>query len=166
MSNGPYDPADIRLESSLGYYLSKARNVLGQRMDRALEPLGLTASQIGVMLLLLWRRANTPYDLSRELSYDSGSMTRMLDRLEKKGLIVRSRSSTDRRVVELTLTAPGEDAARQLPAIIARVLNEQLRGFSEEEVTQLESLLGRFIANAPDVETGGCPVAAGKDSHC
>lgn len=166
MSDGPYDPADINLESSLGYYLSKARNVLGQRMDRALEPLGLTASQIGVMLLLLWRRANTPYDLSRELSYDSGSMTRMLDRLEKKGLIARSRSSTDRRVVELALTAPGEDAARQLPAIIARVLNEQLRGFSQEEVTQLMCLLARFIANAPDVDTGGCPAAAGKDSHC
>ncbi|WP_042303006.1 MarR family winged helix-turn-helix transcriptional regulator [Paraburkholderia kururiensis] len=165
MSDGPYDPVDINLESSLGYYLSKARNVLGQRMDRALEPLGLTASQIGVMLLLLWRRANTPYDLSRELSYDSGSMTRMLDRLEKKGFIVRSRSSTDRRVVELALTAPGEDAARRLPAIIARVLNEQLRGFSQEEVTQLMGLLARFIANASDVDTGGCSAAAGKDSH-
>src|SRR5258705_9018228 len=42
MTDGPYDASEIRLEASLGYYLSKARNVLAERMDRAVEPLGLT----------------------------------------------------------------------------------------------------------------------------
>ncbi|HLX02525.1 MAG TPA: MarR family transcriptional regulator, partial [Trinickia sp.] len=91
MSDDLYDPDEIQLESSLGYYLTKARNVLMDRMDRALEPLDLTSQQVGVVLLLANGRAQTSQELSRALSYDSGSMTRMLDRLEKKGLIVRNR---------------------------------------------------------------------------
>ncbi|MGF6780533.1 MarR family winged helix-turn-helix transcriptional regulator [Paraburkholderia sp. GAS334] len=147
MSDGPDDSKEIHLEASLGYYLSKARNVLAQRMDRAVGPLGLTSSQIGVILLLSCGRAHTPYELSRAMSYDSGSMTRMLDRLEKKGFIARNRSDADRRMVELELTPEGKEAARVLPGIGSAVLNEQLRGFSESDVATLVNLLDRFIQN-------------------
>src|ERR1700683_4507024 len=99
MIDVPYNADEIHLESSLGYYLTKARNVLVERMDRAVKPLGLTAQQIGVILVLSAQRASTPFELSRVMSYDSGSMTRLLDRLEKKGFVVRSRSDADRRKV-------------------------------------------------------------------
>ncbi|MFL6685816.1 MAG: MarR family transcriptional regulator, partial [Paraburkholderia graminis] len=46
MTDGPYKADEIRLDTSLGYYLSKARNVLVERTDRAVKPLGLTAQQI------------------------------------------------------------------------------------------------------------------------
>jgi len=147
MSDGPFVPAAPGIEPSLGYFLSTARNVLAGRIDRAVAPLGLTSSQIGVILLLWFERAKTPNEMSRTLSYDTGSMTRMLDRLEKKGFLVRQRSQSDRRVVELALTAQGREAAQQLPALIAAVMTEQLRGFAPEEVATLIGLLQRFIAN-------------------
>jgi DNA-binding MarR family transcriptional regulator len=147
MTDGPYRADEAQLMSSLGYYLTKARNVLVERTDRAVKPLGLTAQQIGVILMLSSRRASTPFELSRAMSYDSGSMTRLLDRLEKKGFVVRTRSDADRRMVKLELTAQGQEAARQLPGLGAAVLNEQLRGFSAEEHATLIELLGRFIAN-------------------
>ena len=147
MSDGPSVQAGMAIEPSLGYFLSTARNVLAGRIDRAVAPLGLTSSQIGVILLLWFERANTPNEMSRALSYDTGSMTRMLDRLEKKGFLVRQRSQSDRRVVELVLTAQGRDAAQQHPDLIAAVMTEQLRGFAPEEVTTLVGLLQRFIAN-------------------
>jgi DNA-binding MarR family transcriptional regulator len=147
MSDGLFVPTSVGVEPSLGYFLSTARNVLAGRMDRAVAPLGLTSSQIGVILLLWFERARTPNEMSRVLSYDTGSMTRMLDRLEKKGFLVRQRSQSDRRVVELALTAQGRDAAQQLPDLIATVMTEQLRGFAPEEVTTLVHLLRRFIAN-------------------
>lgn len=161
MNDGPVIPGAIGVESSLGYFLSTARNVLAARMDRAVEPLGLTSSQIGVVLLLWFGRARTPLEMSRALSYDTGSMTRMLDRLEKKGLVERRRSSADRRVVELALTGRGQDTARQLPERVAVVLHEQLRGFSADEVETLVRLLQRFIANDAATEglcgnTDGC----------
>ncbi len=159
MNGGLYDPGNIELETSLGYYLSKARQVLVERMDRALEPLDLTAQQISVILLLARGYARTPFELSRKLSYDSGSMTRMLDRLERKGFIARARSAQDRRVIELTLTGRGAEAARVLPPLIANALNTQLAGFSADELALLTGLLQRFIANGPGV-TGCAPAAA------
>ncbi|MCG5077794.1 MarR family winged helix-turn-helix transcriptional regulator [Paraburkholderia tagetis] len=150
MSDGSYVSGKVGVVPSLGYFLSTARNVLAARMDRAVAPLGLTSSQIGVILLLWFERARTPNEMSRVLSYDTGSMTRMLDRLEKKGFLARQRSHADRRVVELALTPLGRDAAQQLPDLIASVMNDQLRGFSADEVTTLVSLLQRFIANDAD----------------
>lgn len=151
-SEAPFVPAKLGVDSSLGYFLSTARNVLAARMDRAVAPLGLTSSQIGVILLLWFERARTPNEMSRVLSYDTGSMTRMLDRLEKKGFLVRQRSLADRRVVELTLTPLGRDAAQQLPDLISQVLSDQLRGFAADEVATLVRLLQRFIANDPATE--------------
>ncbi|CAH2806419.1 MAG: Transcriptional regulator, MarR family [uncultured Paraburkholderia sp.] len=159
MTDGPYKVDEIQLESSLGYYLTKARNVLVERTDRAVKPLGLTAQQIGVILMLSAKRASAPFELSRVMSYDSGSMTRLLDRLEKKGFVVRSRSDEDRRMVKLELTAQGHDAARQLPGIGTAVLNEQLRGFTAEDHAALIDLLARFIANGlGEGSTAGCDV--------
>jgi DNA-binding MarR family transcriptional regulator len=151
-----YDPATIELETSLGYYLAKARNGLIARTDLALKPLELTSQQIGVIMLLASGRAHTPYELSREMSYDSGSMTRMLDRLEKKGFVTRGRSDADRRIVELKLTPRGLDAAQRLPDIGAAVLNEQLRGFSRAELDLLTGMLARLIANSPSGASEPC----------
>jgi DNA-binding MarR family transcriptional regulator len=152
MTDGPYNADEIHLELSLGYYLTKARNVLVERTDRAVKPLGLTAQQIGVILMLSCGRAHTPYELSRAMSYDSGSMTRMLDRLEKKGFIVRTRSDADRRMVELDLTPHGREVAQQLPRLGSAVLNEQLQGFTADDVATLTALLGRVIANGSGSE--------------
>jgi DNA-binding MarR family transcriptional regulator len=160
MSEASFVPVRIGVEPSLGYFLSTARNVLTTRMDRAVAPLGLTSSQIGVILLLWFERARTPNEMSRVLSYDTGSMTRMLDRLEKKGFLERQRSLADRRVVELVLTPLGRDAAQQLPELISQVLSDQLRGFSADEVATLVSLLQRFIANDPDTDAL-CPGESG-----
>jgi DNA-binding MarR family transcriptional regulator len=108
--------------------------------------------------MLSSRRASTPFELSRAMSYDSGSMTRLLDRLEKKGFVVRTRSEADRRMVKLELTPQGHEAAQQLPSLGAAVLNEQLRGFSADEHATLIDLLARFIANGLD---GGASAGCG-----
>ncbi|GAB7534421.1 MarR family winged helix-turn-helix transcriptional regulator [Burkholderia sp. 3C] len=145
-----YDPRSIDLETSVGFYLTRARQAFVERMDHALAPLGLTAQQIGVMLMLARGEAGTPLELSRRLCYDSGSMTRMLDRLEKKGLLERRRSAADRRVIELALTERGAQAAQALPGLVAGELNAQLTGFSADELHTMTSLLQRFIANTPE----------------
>ncbi|HTJ95244.1 MAG TPA: MarR family transcriptional regulator [Pararobbsia sp.] len=137
-------PEDFSLEGSVGYFLSRARNVLLHRMDTAVGPLGLTPQQIGVMFQLCRGLARTPQELSRALAYDSGSMTRMLDRLEKKGFIARSRSEQDRRVVEVDLTDAGRAIAGQLPTVCGSVMAEVLSPFSKDEVETLIRLLSRI----------------------
>jgi DNA-binding MarR family transcriptional regulator len=131
----------------LAYYLTKARNVLAQRLEIAVKPLGLTAQQVGVILILAKGVARTPLELARYMAIDSGSVTRMLDRLESKGFVTRSRSDADRRVVELALTERGLAAAGELPSLRTVVLDAQLQGFTSLETRLLTELLARFAAN-------------------
>ena len=74
-------------------------------------------------------------------------MTRMLDRLEAKDLIVRTRSTDDRRPVQLELTSNGERLAERLVAAIVKVLNRHLDGFSSDELELFKSFLRRMLAN-------------------
>jgi DNA-binding MarR family transcriptional regulator len=69
----------------------------------------------------------------------------MLDKLETKGLLERSRSIEDRRVVNLKLTKAGEAVAGRLPEIAPVVLNGRLRKFTKTEFQELRRLLYKFL---------------------
>jgi DNA-binding MarR family transcriptional regulator len=103
------------------------------------------------LLMLKFGQAETAAELARLNCSDTGAMTRMLDRLEAKGLIERTRSAQDRRVVHLKLTAEGHRVADRIPYGLSSVLNEHLAGFSPAEFEQLKSLLQRMIANGERV---------------
>jgi DNA-binding MarR family transcriptional regulator len=116
-------------------------------MDAALEVLDITSQQMGIILRLSQGASATPFEMSKHLSIDTGLMTRMLDKLEAKGLLERSRSNTDRRVVNLKLTHKGEAIAAEVPNIALPVLNGRLRNFSKAEFQELLRLLGKFISH-------------------
>ena len=75
-------------------------------------------------------------------------MTRMLDRLERKGLVRRARCGNDRRKVILELTPEGKAVYPKLMATYVNVLNRFMRGFTKAEAHQLETLLSRMLVNA------------------
>jgi DNA-binding MarR family transcriptional regulator len=124
-------------------------------LDKALEAdpelatLGISAAQfIVIAALAMSDSAKSASDLCKGISYDAGAMTRMIDRLESKGLICRSRREDDRRVVYLELTEKGSHAFPQMRAVSLAVVNRFLRGFSQAEARQLEDYLTRMMDNA------------------
>jgi DNA-binding MarR family transcriptional regulator len=84
-------------------------------------------------------------------------MTRMLDRLEEKGLIRRVRSSKDRRIACLELTEEGRDLYPLLPPVAIKVLNAHLKGFTFEEVALFKDFLNRMRANSQQCAQGPEP---------
>jgi DNA-binding MarR family transcriptional regulator len=72
-------------------------------------------------------------------------MTRLLDRLEKKNLCKRVRSTDDRRVVMVELTPEGKAAIQQVPAVLSEVMNAHLAGFSSTEWQNLKTYLNRMV---------------------
>jgi DNA-binding MarR family transcriptional regulator len=70
----------------------------------------------------------------------------MLDKLEARGLLERSRSIEDRRVVNLELTKEGNAIAVQLPSIAPVVLNRRLKRFTKAEFEEFRRLLNKFLA--------------------
>jgi DNA-binding MarR family transcriptional regulator len=130
---------------SIGFLLARARNLLASEVDAALKDLDISSQQMGIIVLLSKGTASTPFELSKLLGIDTGLMTRMLDKLEEKGLLERSRDDKDRRVVNLTLTRAGIRVADGIPDIVPPVLNARLRSFSRAEFEELKRLLGKFI---------------------
>ena len=140
-----YTPENFSLTQSVGFLLTKARNLITTEMDTALKDLDITGPQMGILLAMQRGLASTPFELSKMLSVDTGLMTRMLDKLETKGLLERSRSVDDRRVVNLVLTKKGEEIAAEIPTIAPEVLNARLKKFTKAEFEELCRLLNKFI---------------------
>jgi DNA-binding MarR family transcriptional regulator len=142
---GHYTKEIFMLTHSVGFTLTKARNMITAEMDATLKDLDISSQQMGILLALTRGVAATPFELSKLLGIDTGLMTRTLDKLEAKGLLKRSRSVDDRRVVNLTLTEKGGEVAAQIPEIAPHVLNERLKKFTEAEFEELRRLLRKFI---------------------
>lgn len=142
-----YRPEAYEPHESAAYLMKRILACMGAEVDNAFEPRGLTNAQWIPLFKLHRGEASTVAELARECQLDTGAMTRLLDRLEAKGLVTRVRSSEDRRVVNLELTKEGRQAAREIPAVLCKVQNAFLQGLSVAEWQQLRDLLARVLAN-------------------
>ena len=147
-------------EESVGHLMKRVLGALTQEIDKRLEPQGLTHAQWKPLFMLRKSGGATVAEMARDLQIDPGAMTRMLDRLEAKGLCRRARSTDDRRVVNLELTPEGEHAADLVPVALAEVQNAYLAGFTRAEWQTLKTLLERMLENAGACREARC--AAGK----
>jgi DNA-binding MarR family transcriptional regulator len=150
-----YDVETYQPSKCVGQLLYRVRAAQMSALDQALaqEPdlaqLEVSAAQYIVLSVLAQQGAvDSTTELCKAISYDGGAMTRMIDRLEAKGLISRRRGGEDRRAVKIELTAAGLEALPKLRECSVRVLNRFLRGFSDAEARQLESYLGRMLQNS------------------
>lgn len=143
-----YRPNEYPADESVGFLLRRLLISLKADTDRRLEPHGLTNAQWEPLFKLKKCQNPTVAELAREMQTDPGATTRMLDRLEAKGLCKRVRSTADRRVVNLELTPEGEEAAEKVPPALADVMNAHLAGFSKTEWQALVGYLRRMLANA------------------
>jgi DNA-binding MarR family transcriptional regulator len=153
-----YDNASYQPCRSIGSLLGRVRAELLAALDRELgadkrlAPLEMSAAQYIVIANLAGpQQPKSAADLCKGISYDAGAMTRMLDRLESKGLIRRSRSAHDRRQMNLELTEEGRAAYPRMREISMAVANRFLRGFTKSEARQLEGMLSRMLENAQGV---------------
>lgn len=144
-------PTPYIVEDSVGYLIGRTRAQLAKSLDDALEAQGITHAQGGILLMLLSGRFDSASQLAREMYIDAAAMTRMVDRLEKRGLIRRMPSGDDRRVSRLQLTAAGRRLAEQLPDVYIAARERNFAGLSTEEIGFLKSLLRRVLLNADSV---------------
>lgn len=157
VANEFYSAGDYVQEESVGYLMRRVLAAVTLEVERQLEPSDLTNAQWVPLFKLFMGQASTVAELARCSHLDAGAMTRLLDRLEAKGLCRRVRSVTDRRVVNIELTEEGRTAAAAIPVVLSRVQNAYLAGFSGEEFQILKALLRRMLANAQAQPPAGEP---------
>jgi len=146
--SGYYDVRDFDPHEGLGYLVGHVRSRLLQALEAELAPLELSGPQAIVILKIAIGEGAHAAEFCRDLQYDPGAMTRMLDRLEKRGYLRRVRSPRDRRAIHLELTDKSRAALPRMKTAAVTVFNRFLRGFSQAEAKQLIGYLKRLMANA------------------
>ncbi|MDB5974989.1 MAG: marR [Nevskia sp.] len=130
---------------SVGHLVRRAHVRCVNELGPALAILGLTHVQLGILISLRDRVAQSPKDLRSQMSHDSGALSRALDQLETRGWVRRHRRATDRRSVELQLTDAGQAMVEGALPILVGKLNSALRRFTRQEVGEFVRLLQKFI---------------------
>lgn len=135
-----------KLENQLCFKLYALSRQFTSLYRPLLEKLKITYPQY-LVLLVLWESENVSVKMIGErLLLDSGTLTPLLKRLEKRGLIIRARSDVDERSTIITLTAEGR-SMQATASCIPEDLNKTL-GLEKEEYfklnTKLNELLNQF----------------------
>jgi DNA-binding MarR family transcriptional regulator len=138
---------DLDPVQDLGRLVSYLRSNLVTHLDDALEDKELTSAQYIVVVLLARGKVNTLAELCEHMMYDRGAMSRLLSRLEDKGLVAKKQSVEDRRSTLLCLTKKGQQLYPEILPTVNDIYRKALTGFSDDEQRQLASLLFRAIHN-------------------
>ena len=138
-------------EERLFLALLKAADALGQQAEQLIKSAGLTGTQYNVLRIL---RGAQPGGLAcraigdRMISHDP-DMTRLLDRMEKRGLIRRERQKDDRRVVKTHITSQGLELLKPLDQPMRELHKQQFRHMPATRVKNLAGLLEQFCGGKP-----------------
>jgi DNA-binding MarR family transcriptional regulator len=141
------DAAPTAPRRSILRLISRLRMEVMDALDAELAPFEITSAQMIVLGTIASGEADSASGLCKGISYDPGAMTRMIDRLEQKGLLRRLPRADDRRTQSLELTPEGKALYPKLAETKESVQRRFLRGFSQDEERMLEGLLNRMIAN-------------------
>jgi len=113
------------------------RNAVGSK-------LGLSATDMECLWLLFIKRVCTPTGLAHYTGLTTGSVTALLDRLEKAGLITRRPNPADRRGVLIDTNEKAKETVGPLFAEARKLQNEFVTGYSEEELTVITDFLKKY----------------------
>ncbi len=128
------------------FELSKAENKIKNYMQKKIKAKGvqISAGQSGVLFLLEKANGLKMSELSRLLKIDNSAITRVVDRLEKNGLVTREANPDDRRQFLITITDKGRTDIK----VVGKVANETnaaiREGFSDDEISVFLRVLGSF----------------------
>ena len=151
--SSPATPAEACSGSALGLLFRQARDAMWNRMALELAHAGhdLTFSQFIAMKKLACGVASVT-DLARAADLNPGAMTRLLDKLEARGLLLRVADPGDRRALHIHLTDAGREMWQDIDQCGQRVRERALSGMDEATRTQLTRLLEQVRDNliAPD----------------
>ncbi len=136
----------LKLENQLCFRLYSAARLMMGAYHPYLDPLGITYPQYLVMLVL-WEQDKQPVcDIGKRLLLDTNTMTPLLQRMEKAGLITRTRGEKDTRQRIVSLTQQGKalyEQAQNIPGNMRNAL--MMPAGEEEEILQMIPSLDKLI---------------------
>jgi MarR family transcriptional regulator, transcriptional regulator for hemolysin len=138
---------NLSVLTSPGHLISIAARGFARLSESRLKPLGFGVGHLPVLVALQNGNASTQGELARFAKVGQPPMAQMLARMERDGLIERTRDPADGRSSHIVLTKVAQQRMPEATDALLKGNAEALLGFTETEASQLVDLLTRLIAN-------------------
>ena len=133
-----------------GFLITKIKQLGGRIFEKILSEISIDAfnGAQGRILYVLWQEDGIPIRaLSDRCGLAITSLTTMLERMEKQGLITRLQDTKDKRKTLLYLTDKAHELKQDYDSVSLRMGQIYYQGFSEEEIIRFEGYLDRISRN-------------------
>lgn len=148
MQDKAASPRDPRLRRSLGYALVRAFRAVNRASNRALRPLGLSAEQAHILLVLWLEGAMRMTDLQKIVMLSSATLSGAIDRMERTGLVRRVADAADGRAWQVEpAAAEGGPSRRTVEGALERIEEDCFAALTAGERRELLRLLDKLTAS-------------------
>jgi DNA-binding MarR family transcriptional regulator len=138
------------LDESIGFQLSRATRKISHLLASRFEPYGVTTEQFAALQRLAEEDGVSQKELASRAEKDQTNMTRILDQLERKGLIVRRPNAEDRRSFLIYSTEKGNRLAAELAPLERATLDALLEGLPDDRIEAFRATLSHLWKRASE----------------
>lgn len=137
----------MELDNYIGFILNNVTRKFSQFTVNFFKEYNITPEQVGIIRRLGEEEGITQKDLAIRMAKDQTNVTRLLDQLERKGLVTRNRNKDDRRSFLTYLTDEGKKLNEYIVPTEQEIMNIALRGISEERKALLKEIISEITEN-------------------
>lgn len=131
--------------------LSRAYNSVMAHSNRSIQSHGLNSTEFGVLDVLYHKGPQPLQKIGEKVLISSGNITYVVDKLQKKNLLIRRASAEDRRVIYAELTDEGREMFEQIFSVHKDKIEHAVSGLTEEEKLKASALLRKLGTTAQDL---------------
>ncbi|MBN2528500.1 MAG: MarR family transcriptional regulator [Deltaproteobacteria bacterium] len=135
--------------------ITRAIDLYSHQLSRAYN---LTAPQIGCLRYLLKSGARSPGEIAKEMHLSQATITGILDRLEARKLVERTRSKSDRRKVIVEMSEEGMRIVESAPSPLQERFARKLAELPEENQAVIDTILGQVVTMMEAEKLDAAPV--------
>ena len=134
-------------EDSLGYLTRYAFRAFVRSLAVELEKHDILPGELSVFRVLWKGDGISQVELAQRMRVEKASLTSVLNKMQRKGLIRKTPDKVDRRKINITLTSKGGGLKAPLLPLAGKINTRAMRGMSDAEIDQLCRMLARVIGN-------------------
>lgn len=135
------------LDKSIGMSINYVNKKIQRYLSINLEKYDITTEQWAVLLKLVEKEGINQKLLSKEVEKDQATLTRILDILERKSLIIRKKSPEDRRAFLIYTTDKGKELKEEVYPFIEELFENMICGIPKDELDLFVSVLSKINEN-------------------
>ncbi|MGI6498644.1 MAG: MarR family winged helix-turn-helix transcriptional regulator [Oscillospiraceae bacterium] len=151
----------MEFNECINYLLTTAQHAVFQQMTERLSEHDITPGQYAILNCLWTHQSVNPKEIAKILCLETSTISGVMDRMQKKGIIDRLVSTEDRRCVQVMLTEKGRNLEEPVLHVVEEVNKEVMSGFTPEEQALLKDCLRRIAGHEEAGILGLAPVVNG-----